>query len=132
MRVTVKRDRYLTKHFRYRELACKCRRADCDAKEMDAYFLSKLEALRLLWNKPLNPTSGARCGIWNAKQGGAPKSQHVEGKAADFWFEDTQEMKAFVEMAKSLGFTGIGRGLRHLVHLDTRDGELVTWIYKDK
>lgn len=98
---------------------------------MDPYFMSKLEALRVLWNKPLCPTSGARCPHYNALVGGAPKSQHIEGKAADFWFDDTQELNAFASMAKSLGFTGIGRG-KHLCHIDSRPGEFVTWVYKDK
>lgn len=127
----IKKDKYLTAHFRASEMRCKCRRLECNAPEMDPYFMSKLEALRVLWNKPLSTTSAARCEAWNAKQGGASKSQHLVGKAADFWFEDTQELMALMNLAESLGFTGIGRG-RHLIHLDTRGGPLTTWVYKDR
>ena len=127
----VVRDKQLSKHFRAKEFACRCRRADCDANPVDDRFLALLESLREAWGQPLHPTSGQRCATWNQAVGGAQKSQHVEGKAVDFWFESPVQLKRFTELAQKIGFTGIGKG-RHLVHLDTRDGPFTTWVYKDK
>lgn len=128
---TIVRAVYLTKHFRQSEFTCRCRQPTCDAKPMNSEFMALLEQLRTAWGKAMLPTSGQRCGPWNARMGGAPKSQHLEGRAADFWFQDTNELRQFVEAAEKVGFRGLGKG-RHLVHLDNRTGEPARWIYRDK
>lgn len=120
----------LTPHFTRKELGCRCRRPECDAASMDAGFLQKLEALRLDWGVPLIPTSGARCAHWNTKKGGSPKSQHLVGNAADFWFEHPSDVEAFVYLAEKHGFTGIGVG-DNLVHIDCRKG-FARWTYDDR
>jgi len=117
----------LTSHFSKQEMACKCRRPNCDAKPMSQLFMQKLEALRVAWGIPLIPTSAARCRFWNEKKGGSPKSQHLLGKAADFWFDNSSDLLAFVELAEKLGFGGVGAG-EHLVHVDTRNG-FARWTY---
>jgi uncharacterized protein YcbK (DUF882 family) len=120
----------LTKHFSKKEFACKCRRAECDAKPMSKVFMQKLETLRLDWGIPLVPTSGARCAYWNEKKDGSPKSQHLLGNAADFWFDNTSDLLAFVELAEKHGFGGVGAG-SNLVHVDNRKN-FARWTYDDK
>lgn len=92
-------------------------------------FMEKLEALRVAWGRPLASSSAARCRFWNTKVGGSPKSQHLYGNAADFWFPNTDDAQAFAELAEKHGFGGIGKG-RHLVHVDDRDGH-ARWEYDD-
>lgn len=128
---TIVRAVYLTKHFRDSEFSCRCRRPECDAKPMNMDFMTMLEAMREAWGKAMLTTSGQRCSVWNTKMGGAPKSQHLEGRAADFWFQDPVELRQFVDLAEKQGFRGIGKG-RHLVHIDNRVGEPARWIYRDK
>ena len=72
------RDR-LSASFRTNEFKCRCRRADCDARPMDAAFIAKLQALRDEWGRPLIITSGARCSHWNTKVGGAVGSMIGQG-----------------------------------------------------
>ncbi len=129
MRVTA-RER-LTPHFGRWELACRCRRVDCDAVAMDPAFMQLLEAVRVAFDQPLAVTSGARCKHWNTKVGGAPKSKHLEGIACDFWFTSPDQAAKFAQLAEKHGFGGIGIG-RRLIHLDGRQGAQERWFYQDK
>ena len=96
--------------------------------------MQKLESLRVEWGKPLVPTSGTRCAFWNDKVGTATHSQHLFGRAADFYFDDSGEVLAFIKLAEDLGFMGLGHG-HHKVHVDTRSkrpGEKPDrWTYDD-
>lgn len=120
----------LTKNFRATEFACRCRRPECDAAEMLPSFMAMLQTLRDNWGKPMSPTSARRCAVWNAKVGGAPDSQHLVGNAADFWFDNTDELQQFELMAEKCGFKGIGTG-KHLIHIDARSG-FARWTYDNK
>lgn len=117
----------LSSYFRTAEFKCRCRSATCDAPPMDPAFIDKLQALREQWGKPLIITSGARCPAWNAKVGGAEKSQHVLGKAADILMPDASAIPKFVALAEKVGFGGIGIAMQ-FVHLDSRDGH-ARWTY---
>ncbi len=69
----------LTPHFTDKELACRC---GCGMiptqKLMDA-----LEAVRLIYGRPIRIASGARCEAHNKRVGGAPDSSHTRGTAVD-------------------------------------------------
>lgn len=127
--MAVRKDKYLTPHFRAGEFACRCRRPECDAPPMQMGLMQKLEALRVEWGKPLLTTSASRCEYWNTKVGGAHDSQHLLGNASDFDFQEPGQLRRFVELAEKIGFGGIGEGKR-LVHLDDRGGH-ARWEYKD-
>lgn len=74
----------IQKHFRLSEFACKC---GCDQhiyQRMNIVYLSHvLQVTRDFLGSPVQITSGYRCPIHNRSVGGAPRSMHVHGLAAD-------------------------------------------------
>ena len=68
-----------TRHFKAREMACK----HCGGVKADQHLAAVLELLRNKFHKPVIITSGYRCHEHNANVGGAPKSKHLDGTAAD-------------------------------------------------
>lgn len=74
----------LSPHFADHELACNC---GCGfgicAGDYAPGFLDFLETLRIILDRPVNPTSGARCYAHNRAVGGVPLSAHTRGAAAD-------------------------------------------------
>lgn len=80
----------MTKHFTRKELSCQC---GCGMFPGQA-LMDKLDAIREAFGGPIRVTSGARCSTRNRAVGGARKSAHVEGKAADL--VRTPELMAFL------------------------------------
>jgi uncharacterized protein YcbK (DUF882 family) len=116
------------KYFKTHEFKCHCNRGIlCDAVAMNEEFLELLDKLREEWGRPLSPTSAQRCQWSNKKVGGAPLSQHLLGRAADFVFKHPVEARDFAYLAEKVGFTGIGLG-EHLVHIDNRKIK-ARWFY---
>lgn len=111
------------------EFDCHCNRGVlCDAAPMCDEFLDLLEKLREEWGQPLSPTSARRCQYHNKRiENGAPLSQHLVGRAADFWFLTPDHAREFAYLAEKVGFTGIGLG-EHLVHIDNRKTK-ARWFY---
>jgi len=74
----------LTDHFSTDELACKC---GCgfgtSADDFAPGFLEYLETVRLIYGRPIHPTSGARCTAHNAAVGGVNLSAHTRAAAGD-------------------------------------------------
>jgi hypothetical protein len=76
-----------------------------------------LDPLREAWGSPIRVTSGYRCYTLNQLVGGAKKSQHLSGKAADIqpigrsfdefkrfllgWLKDKQFDQCIIEMSKT-------------------------------
>jgi len=114
----------LTKHFSEDEFKCSC----CGAVPMDKKFMEKLEQLRLAYGKSMIITSGYRCSVHNVKIGGSKSSKHMEGIAADIKISSGSEAYQLIKLAIGLGFTGIGVA-KTFLHLDTRTGTAVTWVY---
>lgn len=115
----------VSKNFTAAELECKC---GCGMLPK-AELISRLQALRDIWGKPMTITSGARCKNHNTKVGGAPASKHVEGIAVDVACTNGMERYKLLRLAYHVGFTGIGLHPQFL-HLDIRLGnEAVTWFY---
>lgn len=92
---------------------------------MDLEFLEKLDMLRDKWGQPMIITSGLRCAWWNEKIGGAPKSQHLVGKAVDI-LATQNESRSIHALAEQLGFGGVEIG-NGFIHLDT--GPKRHWKY---
>lgn len=75
---------YLTKHFKRSEFRCKCGKY-CDGYpvEPSEELLQLLEKIREHFDAPVTISSGVRCKQHNINVGGASKSQHMYGTAAD-------------------------------------------------
>ncbi len=69
----------LTPHFTVSELACRCGCGMLPTQEL----LDFLEAVRLIYGRPIHIASGARCEAHNQDVGGAPDSAHTRGTAVD-------------------------------------------------
>ena len=67
-------------YFKRKEFACKC---NCGFDTVDFELLSLCNAVRDFEGQPVNISSGCRCELHNTAIGGAPKSQHLFGRAAD-------------------------------------------------
>ena len=70
----------LSAHFKVREFAC---HDGTDTVFVSPQLVDMLEKIRTHFGKPVLINSGYRTEVWNAKQGGSPKSQHKYGMAAD-------------------------------------------------
>ena len=102
------------------------------AENMKEDFVRLLDELRSLIGKPVIVTSGFRTATLNSEIGGAPRSKHLGGMAADVKVKDRNEAIKMGIKAASVGFKGIGVYDRH-VHLDLRDRKLpAVWFGKSK
>lgn len=70
----------ISTHFNRHEFACRC---GCGFAVVDKQLNEVLEAIRHHFDRPLIINSACRCADYNKKVGGAKKSQHVLGMAAD-------------------------------------------------
>jgi uncharacterized protein YcbK (DUF882 family) len=67
-------------YFKRKEFACKC---GCGQNVVDAELLKVLDDLRSHFDNLVIIKSGNRCIKYNKKVGGAKKSKHIKGIAAD-------------------------------------------------
>ena len=121
--------RQLSPSFRVREFACK----GSDVVLIDDELVVLLQCIREHFGKPVHITSGYRTVEHNAAVGGSKSSQHLLGRAADFYVEGVPvaTVAAYAETLLS-GRGGIGRypkDAKHparktgWVHIDTRAGK---------
>lgn len=84
-----------SKYFNLDEFKCKCSGKYCTGypAALDEDLVNGLNALRSTYGLPISITSGMRCSKWNAKQGGASGSRHMQGKAADITGAPTNTAK---------------------------------------
>ena len=98
--------RQLSPSFKVREFACK----GSDVVLLDEELVVLLQCIREHFRKPVHITSGYRTATHNAAVGGSKSSQHLLGRAADFYVEgvDVATVAAYAEtLLPSRG--GIGR-----------------------
>lgn len=107
-------------HFASREFACR----HCGDVKVSRDLLDALERLREKIGRPLPIVSGYRCFAHNRAVGGAMRSQHRLGRAADI-----PAGYASPHQASSAGFVGIGTKGAWAVHLDVRRGRAARWTY---
>ena len=115
-------------NFQERELACRC---GCGLNGCTAKLVDALEDLRTVIGKPVNVNSAYRCAEHNAKVGGAPNSEHVNGLAADVSVAGltATELEQYARQIPAI--KGIGRAdHQNYLHVDVRDtpGE---WCYDE-
>jgi zinc D-Ala-D-Ala carboxypeptidase len=79
-------------------------------------LMGKLDLLRSRFGSPLNISSAFRSPYHNAKVGGAPRSMHLFGLAADIPIVG-KDKNLIKRLAKDLGFAGFGY-YRTFLHID--------------
>lgn len=128
----------VTQHFQTSEFGCK----DGTPYPPD-WFTERLrplcrvlEELRYDLNAPIIITSGYRTPEYNTKIGGAPRSQHVQGRAADIQVKSYTPAQVHETILRLHGIGKVrlgGLGVYNtFVHLDIRDGDkLAQWSGKN-
>lgn len=109
------------KYFKRSEFACKCGKY-CNGfpVEPDEKLVKTLETIREHFGAPVTVSSGIRCKTHNTNIGGATKSQHMEGTAADIKVKgiSPSEVVAYAEsLMPNTG--GIGT-YNTFTHIDVR------------
>jgi len=99
-------------NFTESEMACK----GTGYCEMDDGFMKKMDQVRFLYGKPMIVTSGFRSQSHNEAVGGAERSPHLEGRAADIAASGAEAYR-LIKLAQEVGMTGIGLG-KNFVHMD--------------
>ena len=128
----------MTKNFKLSELECNCICENpCTIPDDVMNNLKKLaENLQVIRNtidKPIKVTNAYRCPEKNASVGGATKSQHLLGKAADLQVKGTSpdDVADIVESLQESGIIemgGVGR-YNTFTHVDIR-GYTARWNTK--
>lgn len=108
---------YLSENFMTWEFRCRC----CRVVKVDEDLINGLEELRELAGCPLYVLSGYRCPAHNKAVGGARRSFHMKGMAADIWSETIGPGQLVVYAEKVAVFGGIGL-YHNFIHVDIRDG----------
>lgn len=109
----------LRRNFSTHEFRCK----HCGAlRGPTEALLDVLQRLRDRVGRPLIIVSGYRCPTHNTRVGGATRSRHLAGDAADI-------PPAYVTEAGARAAGAVGIGVRDgwVVHIDTRPGRSVTF-----
>ena len=121
--------RQLSPSFKVREFGC----PGSDAVLLDDELVVLLQCIREHFGKPVHITSGYRTAEHNADVGGSKSSQHLLGRAADFYVEGVP-VATVADYAEKLlpSRGGIGRYPKDVahperktcwVHIDTRENK---------
>lgn len=108
------------KYFERREFRCKCGKCGGFPVEPDEKLVELLENIREHFNAPVTVSSGVRCAIHNKNVGGATRSQHLYGTAADIKVQGKTPKEVCAYCQTLLPNSG-GIGLyKTWVHVDVR------------
>jgi len=94
----------------------------------------EFEILRRVWRKPLAISSAYRTPAYNRAVGGAPRSQHIYGRALDIRPPKGVELREFFKaVEETLIVRGVVKGFGKYIggwaHIDIRPTEgVVRWI----
>ena len=120
----VGRDYLISPHFSIGEMACK---DGSDEVLYSTELMSMLEKLRSYGGFTVHINSGYRSPSYNRKIGGASKSQHTLGTAADIVVKKngkTVSAKKICCLCQDLGFKGVAYISESAVHVDMRSSGL--------
>ncbi|EAK1339370.1 DUF882 domain-containing protein [Campylobacter coli] len=123
-------------YFKIDEFKCKCGKCKLPQDIPSDELVDILCEIRAHYNAPVIINSGYRCKEYNAKVGGAAKSQHAIGSAADFVVKGVKTEDVHQYVLKRYGDKPFGIAIKHnfsnpyagFVHLDTR-GKKARWTY---
>lgn len=105
----------MNKYFSEDELRCKC---GCGEYYFNHGTLSRLNSMRVEYNKPIPISSGFRCKAYNIQIGAT--QTHATGQAVDIPVS-RKNAHTLLGLAFKHGFTGIGikqHGKNRFIHLD--------------
>ena len=112
----------IAKNFQYKEFDCHgigC----CSTTIIDEKLVEYVQRIREHFGKPVTITSPYRCEVHNKRVGGATKSYHMQGKAADIVVQGVSSREV-AKYAESIGILGIGlyetSADGYFTHIDTR------------
>jgi uncharacterized protein YcbK (DUF882 family) len=119
----------LSKNFSRSEFACKGTNCCGHSAPVQPELISVLQALRDQLNLPLSITSGFRCNRHNESVGGAARSFHTLGMAADVACPDGMTAEDLAQAAETIpAFQQGGIGIYpSWVHLDVRTTGKARW-----
>ena len=118
-------NKYIRPNFQVKEFACK---DGSDTVLLCEETVEILQAIRNYFGAPVHVNSGYRTSSYNAKIGGASRSQHVIGTAADISVKGVPPSAVVSYLEKFYPNHGIGL-YTSFVHVDSR-GYKVYWQYK--
>jgi uncharacterized protein YcbK (DUF882 family) len=109
----------LSAHFSRKELQCRC----CGRLQLDSRLLEGLEKLRELAGVAIIVHAGYRCPKHNQEIGGVPKSEHLQGLAADIELPVISLQRAYGLALEVPQFAqgGIGAYDGGFLHVDVRE-----------
>ena len=119
----------LSKNFSRSEFACKGTNCCGHSAPVQPELISALQALRNQLNLPLSITSGFRCNRHNESVGGAARSFHTLGMAADVACPEEMTAEDLAQAAETIAaFQQGGIGIYpSWVHLDVRTTGKARW-----
>lgn len=112
---------HVSKSFKRKEFACKdgCGLGLNDG-DINPELIEVIQDVRDHFGEPVVISSGLRCQKHNARVGGAPKSQHLLGAAADLRIAKVAPAKVYEYLDKKYsGKYGVGR-YNTFTHIDVR------------
>ena len=112
----------LSLNFKSREFDCHGSGC-CSTTKLDPRLVEYLQMIRDHFKQPINVTSAYRCETHNRNIGGASRSYHMQGKAADIVVQGVSSREV-AKYAESIGILGIGlyetSSDGFFTHIDTR------------
>ena len=114
---------YKPKFFSLKEFGCPCGKCDREHPKMNGRLLFTMDLIREYYG-PTIITSGVRCKEHNYAVGGVSYSQHLLGKAADFYLLD--ELINLRDVYDEICYGRFGKvscgfyQKRHFIHVDVR------------
>lgn len=112
----------ISKNFQYKEFDCHGKGC-CSTTIIDEKLVEYVQRIRDHFGKPVTITSPYRCEVHNKRVGGATKSYHMQGKAADIVVQGVSSREV-AKYAESIGILGIGlyetSADGYFTHIDTR------------
>jgi uncharacterized protein YcbK (DUF882 family) len=98
---------------------CKC---GCGSDHVQLELVIILQNIRDYFNKPVTVTSGVRCVKHNTRVGGAKKSKHLTGEAADIKIAGVSPNAIAAVANNILGHRGGVKAYPTFTHVDIRKG----------
>ena len=111
-------EKYVSSNFKVKEFRCK---DGSDEILIDEGLVDLLQKIREYFRVPVTINSAYRTKSHNQSVGGSPKSQHVNGTAADIVVKGVSPLMV-AQYAEHLGAGGVGL-YKTFTHVDSRSGK---------